>query len=920
MGIAGAVLAGFVLAAVAPWLYRILRGAAGWALALLPLGLTLYFASRIGAVAGGGPIAFAYPWVPSLGVSFSFYLDGLSLLFALIISGIGTLVVLYAGTYLHGHRQAARFFAIILAFMASMLGVVLAGNILTLFIFWELTSLTSYLLIGLDNDRAEARAAALQALLVTGGGGLAMLAGLLLLGQAGGTLELPALLSQGDAVRRSPLYLPMLLLLLAGAYTKSAQFPFHFWLPNAMEAPTPVSAYLHSATMVKAGVYLLARLSPVLAGTEAWHYLVCCAGTVTMLLGAALAIRQTDLKRILAYSTVSTLGALVMLLGMDTTLAAKAAMLFLLVHALYKGTLFLVAGAVDHETGTRDIRRLGGLARAMPITAAAAVLAALSMAGLPPMLGFINKELLYEAKVHAPRAATLITAAGVLANVLLVAVAGIVGIRPFFARQRETPKKPHEAPPALWLGPVVLGVVGLVNGLFPENIPSVLVSAAASAVRAVPTQVELALWHGLNPIFALSALTLAAGAGVYAGHAWLNRAMSEFAPVVAVSRFAAAWGPQAWYARALNGLNALAVNQTRLLQSGYLRYYLLIILATVIGLTGYTLSSRAGILAPFAWLSDVRFHEAVLGLLILGAALMVTTAKSRLVAIAAMGVVGYGVALIYVLFGAPDLAITQFIIETMTVILFVLVLYRLPMFARLSSTRARVRDALVSLAAGGLMTLLVLTTIAVPADSRLSPYFAANSVIMAKGRNIVNVILVDFRGLDTLGEITVLSVAAIGVFALLKSLSLATPTPQTASRIVETPSLILSTAARYLFPLLLLFSVFLLLRGHNEPGGGFVGGLVAAAAFSLYAIAEGVATARRLLAVDSRALIGLGLLVAASSGIVSLAMGQPFMTGVWGNTPVPLLGKVGTPLLFDLGVYLVVVGVTLTIVFTLAEE
>jgi multicomponent Na+:H+ antiporter subunit A len=671
--------------------------------------------------------------------------------------------------------------------------------------------------------------------------------------------------------------------------------------------------------MVKAGVYLLARLSPVLAGTDAWHYLVTGAGTVTMLLGAALALRKTDLKRILAYSTVSTLGALVLLLGLDTTLSVKAAMLFLLVHALYKGALFLVAGAVDHETGTRDIGRLGGLAKAMPITAAAAVLAALSMAGLPPMLGFINKELLYEAKMQAPRAAILITSAGVLANVLLVAVAGIVGLRPFFGRRRETPKKPHEAPLALWLGPVVLGVVGLLNGLLPENIPSALISAAASAVRATPTQVELALWHGLNPVLLLSVLTVTAGAAVYAGHGWANRRASQSRPYASLSRAVADWGPRRLYELGLDGLNWVAYNQTRVLQSGYLRYYLIAILVTVIGLTGYTLASRAGLSAPPALLADVRFYEVVLGLLILGAALAVTVASSRLTAIAALGVVGYGVALIYTLFGAPDLAITQFIIETMMVILFVLVLYRLPMFAQLSSARARVRDAVISLAAGALMTLLVLTTISLPADSRLSPFFAENSALLAKGRNIVNVILVDFRGLDTLGEITVLSVAAIGVFALLKSVQRSTsaePSPGT----IGSGSLILATAARYLFPLLLLFSVFLLLRGHNEPGGGFVGGLVAAAAFSLYAIAEGVGTARRLLSIDARTLIGVGLLVAASSGLISLALGQPFMTGLWTGFAVPLLGKVGTPLLFDIGVYLVVVGATLTIVFTLAEE
>ncbi len=788
MGITIAVLSGFLLAVIAPWVHRVARRAAGWLLALLPAGLTLFFAGYLRDLTPDFVVVTSYPWIPSLGVSLSFYLDGLGLLFALLISGIGTLVVIYAGRYLAGKPQLGRFYTLVLMFMASMLGVVLAGNVITLFVFWELTSLTSYLLIGLDHEREKARAAALQALLVTGGGGLALLAGLVLLGQVAGSLELSALLSNGAAVREHALYLPILLLILLGAFTKSAQVPFHFWLPNAMEAPTPVSAYLHSATMVKAGVYLLARLSPVLGNTEPWHYLVTGAGMATMLLAALLALGQTDLKRILAYSTVSTLGALVLLLGLDTTLSAKAAMLFLLVHALYKGALFLVAGAVDHETGTRDIRRLGGLARAMPITAAAAGLAALSMAGLPPMLGFINKELLYEAKLQAPRAAGLVTAAGVMANMLLVAVAGIVGVRPFWGRRpvpdaqphvpgtsevpgtsSALPKKPHEAPLAMWLGPALLAGLGLINGLFPDALPSVLVSAAASAVRGQPTEVELALWHGISPIFALSVLTVVVGAAIYVGRDPLYRMAQQFVPwFIAALRAVGHWGPEGGYNLALRGLNSLASAQTRLLQSGYLRFYLIIIMLTTVGLGGYTLLSRVGLAWPAGQSSDVRFYEVLIGLLILAATLLALLSTSRLTVVAALGVVGYGVALIFTLFGAPDLAMTQFAIETLTVFLFVLVLYRLPRFAYYSSRPARLRDAVVALAAGALMTALVLVTTSVPLQSRLTPFFAANAVPLARGRNIDNVILVDFRGLDTLGEITVLAVAGIGVYALLK--------------------------------------------------------------------------------------------------------------------------------------------------------
>ncbi len=756
-----AIFSGFLLALLAPTVVRLARRQAGWLLALLPAGLTLYFARLLGPVSAGRTVAVSVPWVPDLGISLSFYLDGLSLLFALLICGVGALVVVYAGSYLKGHPHLGRFYLYLLAFMASMLGLVLADNGLTMFVFWELTGLASFLLIGFEHERESARAAALQALLVTGAGGLALLAGLVLLAQASGSAELSTLLQNGRSLQGHPLYLPILLLVLAGAFTKSAQFPFHFWLPGAMEAPTPVSAYLHSATMVKAGVYLLARLSPVLGGSDAWHYLVVGAGTATMLLGALIALWQADLKRLLAYSTVSTLGALVLLLGLDTVLSVKAATLFLLAHALYKGALFLVAGVVDHETGTRDVTRLGNLARAMPVTALAAGLAALSMAGLPPLLGFINKELLYEAKLQAPRAAVWVTGAGVLANVCLVAVAGTVGLAPFLRRQADLPKKPHEAPPAMLLGPAVLAAMSLLCGLFPETVANSLLSAAVSAVRAQPTVVELKLWHGINPVFALSVLTLAAGAGLFAARDVLRRAG---ALGDAVGRF----GPQRWYQGLLAGLNGLARAQTRLLQHGYLRLYLMTVILTTVGLVGSALLLGGGEVRPMGGLGDVRFHEWVIAALILLGALMAVTTSSRLAAAAALSVIGYGVALIYMLFSAPDLAMTQFAVETLTVILFVLVVYRLPRFAALSGRGTRVRDALVALLAGGLMTALVLIATSVPREPHLAAFFAQYSWPLAKGRNVVNVILVDFRALDTLGEITVLGVAAIGVYALLR--------------------------------------------------------------------------------------------------------------------------------------------------------
>ncbi|MBI1992816.1 MAG: putative monovalent cation/H+ antiporter subunit A [Deltaproteobacteria bacterium] len=755
-----AVLSGFAAALVASWLHRLERETAGWIIALLPAGLFLYFSGFIEIIAAGDTVAVSYAWVPTMGINLSFYADGLSLLFVLLISGIGTLVLIYSGGYLKGHPQLGRFYSFILIFMASMLGLVLADNAITLFVFWELTSLSSYLLIGFDHKREGARFAALQALLVTALGGLALLAGLLLLGQAGGSLELSVLLSRGELVRAHPLYTPILFLILAGAFTKSAQFPFHFWLPNAMEAPTPVSAYLHSATMVKAGVYLLARLHPILGGTDIWMYVVTGVGAATMLVGACLALRQTDLKRILAYSTVSALGILTLFLGLGTPAAIKAAVVFLLGHALYKGALFLVAGAVDHETGARDVDRLGGLRQAMPITAAAGGLAALSMAGLPPLFGFIGKEMLYEAAYGSLGAALPLTSAVVLASMIFVAVAGMTGFGPFTGKKTSTPKHPHEAVMSLWLGPMLLGLSGLLLGLLPASVGNSLLSPAIEAVSGQAGDLELTLWHGLNPTIALSAVTLAGGAGLYAGREALRRAASRL-------QMTSWWGPARWYSLLLDGLNVLARGQTRLLQSGYLRYYLLIIIATALGLAGPKLASLGGPPGLVSW-QEVRFYEWSLAALILLAALVAIRSRSRLGAVAALGVVGYGVALVYVLFGAPDLAMTQFMVETLTVILFVLVFYHLPRFARLSSGLVRARDALVAVTAGALITTIILFSSNVQFHPKISGYFAEHSLPLAHGRNIVNVILVDFRGLDTLGEITVLAVAAVGVYALLK--------------------------------------------------------------------------------------------------------------------------------------------------------
>jgi multicomponent Na+:H+ antiporter subunit A len=728
--------------------------------AILPLALFVFFASLLGRISSGEVVTASFPWVASLGVNLAFHVDGLALLFALIISGIGLLVVIYAGGYLAGDRNLQRFYVIVQLFMLAMLGVVTSGNLILLFIFWELTSITSYLLIGYTHDKPEARAAALQALLVTGSGGLAMLAGLVLLGIAGGSLELAALLSQGDAIRAHALYAPALVLILLGAFTKSAQVPFHFWLPGAMAAPTPVSAYLHSATMVKAGVYLLARLSPVLGGTALWQGLLLGVGGATMLIGAYLALRHTDLKRILAYSTVSALGTLVFLLGVGTPLAVKGALVYLLGHALYKGALFMVAGTIDHETGTRDITRLGGLRRAMPLTALAATVSTLSMAGLPPLTGFVGKEIVYDSTLHGTWPA-LLTGVALVTNIMTVAAAGMAAFKPFYAPQPEdAPDGAHEGPWSMWIGPLTLASLSLIFGLLIGRVGNAIIGPALSAVLNTPTTAKLALWHGFNVVLLLSLITLAAGVLVY-------RYRETLAFPAAIRRGLDWLSPAALYERSLGSLLSVAKAQTRVLQNGLLRYYLLVIISTTIALVGIAwLRGKPQIIRPEY--GNLWLHEIVLAAVILLAALAILRARSRLASIAALGVVGFGVAMIFLLFSAPDLAMTQASVETLTVILFVLVVYRLPRYEGISRISSRVRDAAIALGMGGLMTALVLMAISTPGESRLAGYFTANSLELAKGRNIVNVILVDFRGFDTLGEITVLAAAALGVYALLK--------------------------------------------------------------------------------------------------------------------------------------------------------
>lgn len=756
-----AVLSGFLLAIAAPALHRLAGHYIGWVLALLPALLTVYFASLIPAIRAGESLLIENPWMPGLGVSLDFMVDGLSLVFALLISGIGTFILIYAGSYLKGHKDLARFYVIMLSFMASMLGLVLSDNLVTFFVFWELTSITSYLLIGFDHENAEARKCALQGLFVTAGGGLVLMAGLILLIFITGSYSFSDILASDLLIHEHGYYTAAAVCILVGAFTKSAQVPFHFWLPNAMAAPTPVSAYLHSATMVKAGIYLLARLNSSMGGAELWSYSLMLFGAATMLTGVYLAFSSTGIKKVLAYSTVMALGTLTMLIGVGTELAATAFICVLVAHSLYKGALFMLAGALDHETGTKDITKMGGLCRRMPRTATITCLAALSLAGLPPLFGFVAKELMFESLLNSPLWSWALVTAAVAASILVVAVAGLVFIKPFFGPPRPTPKQPHDAPIAMLVGPAVLSLIALLFGLLPFVPEAYLLNAAVTAVFGSDVQTSLALWHGVNIPLLLSGASLLAGS-------LLLTTWQRLQPTLDIINTAASRvGPEAGYFRFMRGITQVAGWQTRLLQNGVLGIYLLILVLVTFGLTGYTLLIRHGLHLSLDF-SDGFFYEFGIALLIVASTVFASVTRSRLGSVASVGVLGFGVALIFIHFSAPDLGITQLLVETLTVILLVLVLFKLPQFVNFSSPWERCRDLAVAVFAGMVMTLLILAVLDIQYFESISSYFIDNSYELAFGRNIVNVILVDFRQLDTLGEIFVLGLAAMGVYAMVK--------------------------------------------------------------------------------------------------------------------------------------------------------
>ncbi|RFC62716.1 putative monovalent cation/H+ antiporter subunit A [Fulvimarina endophytica] len=752
----------FVAAVLAPLLTRVLKSHSTWILALAPLAAFLIFLQGVFEVADGTVHRWGFSWIPSFDIAFSFRLDGLSLVFALLVTGIGTLIILYAGGYMKGHRDQGSFYTFMLLFMGAMLGLVIADDLITMFIFWELTSITSFLLIGFDHTREKARRGAIQALVITGGGGLILLAGVIAIREFTGLNSLTAILESGDALRDSPYYAMILILILGGAFTKSAQMPFHVWLPNAMEAPTPVSAYLHSATMVKAGVYLLLRMHPALGDTTLWMTILPAFGAVTLVVGALLAVRASDIKITLAYTTVASLGLLVMLIGVSSETAIVGATLYLIAHAFFKAGLFMVAGSVDHGAHTREIDRLGGLGRHMPLTFLAAILCALSMGGVTPFIGFLAKEEIYHALEYPTAYHIAILVAAIAGNALMFAAAFIVGLQPFVGPKPAGIEHPHEGGLRIWFGPLVLGVMSCVAALYYGLYHELFSSPMASAAYGEPVAIDIGWIPHLNLAFALSCLTALLGIGLYIVSPRLRSG-------IASSLDAIGWGPDRGFDQLMRGLVRFSFKVTGIVQSGRLDYYMTTtVVAVVAAMLGSMWWAGAFPTVP-AYPTNIHFHEyIVLGLLLVGLGAVVV-AKNRLTAIVSLGIQGFATALIFLLQGAPDLAYTQFMVETLSVVILALVMTKL----KLSPSdhrplREKLPDATLAVLVGLAFGLFLLTVVQRPFDDTLSQFFERYSYAIAHGKNIVNVILVDFRSIDTMGEIGVVMVTGLAILALIR--------------------------------------------------------------------------------------------------------------------------------------------------------
>jgi multicomponent K+:H+ antiporter subunit A len=909
----------FLGALLPPLAERHGRSVCAGAAALVPLTGLILLLTQTDSVFAGHTLTFIQPWLPGFGLSFSLRLDGLGYLFALLILGIGLLVILYARYYLSDEEPMGRFFAFLLLFMGAMLGVVLSENLLLMLVFWELTSLSSFLLIGFWGYRSDARKGARMALTVTGGGGLALFAGVLLVGHIAGSFELTQVLAAGEQIRAHSLYPVALVLVLLGVFTKSAQFPFHFWLPHAMAAPTPVSAYLHSATMVKAGVFLLARLYPALAGSDLWFYLVSLSGLATLLIGAGMALFQHDLKGLLAYSTISHLGLITLLFGLDSQLSNVAAVFHIINHATFKASLFMAAGIIDHETGSRDMRLINGMWKYLPHTAVLAMVASLAMAGVPLLNGFLSKEMFFGETLQQDLLGSfswVVPAAATLAGMFSVAYSLRFVHDVFFNGEPAVlPKFPPHEPPRYMKVPVeILVFLCLLVGMFPAvTVAPLLATAAAASLGGVLPEYSLAIWHGFNTPLAMSLVALVGGLLLYVLRKPLFSWYAGLPDTDAKDVFEQQVQRAVMAARWITGH----------LENGSLQRYLALLLGSAMLFVALSLAPLPQIAGsrPLTPLDGIT----TLGLVVLALSGVLTAIfhRQRLISLMILGVGGLLVALAFARFSAPDLALTQLVVEVVTLVLLMLALYYLPSRTPSESSSLRgFRDFILACAVGVMVALLAYAVLTRPYEG-IADFFLANAISGGGGTNVVNVILVDFRGFDTLGEITVLAIASVGIYAMLSGLRLANPTcdPQGRNWAHAKHPLILETLSRLMLPLALLISVFIFLRGHNLPGGGFIAGLITSVALVLQYIASGIAWVEQRLALNYQRLAGAGVVIAGLTGLGSLAFGHNFLTSAFGHVEWPLVGEfeLATAMLFDLGVYLTVVGSTLLILVNLGR-
>ena len=864
------------------------------------------------AVMRGEVITTKIEWLPVLGLNATFFLDGLGLLFAVLILGIGLLIILYARFYLSAKDPMGQFFSYLLLFQGAMVGIVLSDNILLLLIFWELTSLSSFLLIGYWKHLPEGRQGARMALTVTGGGGLAMIAGMLILGNIVGSYDLTVILQNKEIIQASEWYLPALNLILIGAFTKSAQFPFHFWLPHAMAAPTPVSAYLHSATMVKAGLFLMARMWPVLSGTPEWFYIVATTGLVTMVMAAKIALFKDDLKALLAFSTVSHLGLITMLLGFGTAEAAVIAVFHIINHATFKAALFMSAGIVDHETHTRDIKRLGGLRHLMPITFTIVCISALSMAGIPPLNGFLSKELMLDAAEQTVWAGNpwVMPVLATIGALLSVAYSFRLIAHTFLGPVRDDyPAKPHDPGFGLWAAPAFLAALVIAIGVMPMTTVGDLVRVTASAVIGAEAEVYITHWHGFVPALWLSMIAVGGGLVLLGVHGRLDMIWLALPRPEAKAIFDGIVNPLARAARVVTD---------RLHDGSFARYAAIAVVAILaVGFYAYASGTHAPGTRSLTPIHAVPFVGWVL---LMGAtASLFTFHRNRLLALVLVGVIGLMVSVGFVYLSAPDLALTQISVEVATVMLLLLALNFLPKESPVESSAARRgRDGLIAgatgIGVGALIYAIMMRDFAFPT---IAEFHLANSKPGGGGTNAVNVILVDFRGYDTFGEIVVLGIAGLVIYALVEALlrggaandRLLAWVPDQ-KRAGDRHPLMLVVATRMILPIAIMVGVYIFLRGHNEPGGGFIAGLVVAIATVMQYMASGYGWAAARQRIDYHAMIGWGVTIAGLCGVGSWFVARPFMTTNFGYFKLPFIEKfeLATAAIFDLGVFLTVVG------------